>query len=245
MWWVFIKSSVALALACILMRCDACATTKTQVPKIFLASSLAPVGDTIKELISDTPIDLVFQSSSAIAKQIEHGAPCELAILADENWQNYLLQRILVTTLDDALVTNSLVLASIEPLHGDFLTRAPANEQIIIADPDYVPLGAYTKEALDSLGVYHNLKTRFVLASSARQATIMLANKAARVAVLYRSDALNSKFRIVNELPTTSHRPIRYPLVQCASTREPQLRKLVRALRSASFKEKTIAMGFY
>ena len=57
------------------------------------------------------PLRLTFASSSALARQIEQGAPANLFASADQQWMDYLAQRGLVAadTRRD-LLANSLVL---------------------------------------------------------------------------------------------------------------------------------------
>jgi molybdate transport system substrate-binding protein len=245
MWWVYIANSIALASSLLLFA--ACKPSASSRPKLYLASSLAPLHDMIQDLV-DEPLDLVFLSSSAIAKQIERGAPCELAILADELWRDYLIEKNLVTKVDDALMTNSLVLASIDIKKEEaasFFARMPSQERLIIADPDFVPLGRYTREALQAFGAYEKLLPSLVRASSARQATIMLTERAARYAMLYRSDAVDAHLNVVSTLAKTSHRPIRYPLIACKSARTNLLPHLTNALLSERFKQGVTAKGFH
>ena len=246
MWWGFIENSVVIFFTLLLFA--ACKPTAHHATKIYLASSLIPLGDAIKEHMHE-PVDLVFLSSSAIAKQIEQGAPCEMAILADEAWRDYLLQKNLIIAKTESLLSNSLVLASVEAhdlqAAAIFFAKLPAHERIIIADPDYVPLGTYTREALQSLGFYQKFELHFLRASSARQATIMLSQRAARFGVLYRSDALHAKLNIVFSFDAKSHRPIRYPLVQCKTAREKMLPDLVHTFLSKQFKDRFTSLGFY
>lgn len=244
MWWAFTKNSVVLTLVFFL----ACKTNNDRPPKIYLASSMVPLSNAIKNAVHE-PIDLVFLSSSAIAKQIEHGAPCELAILADDIWRDFLVAKKLARIKIENFASNSLVLASVDKTKTNdvhnFLNSLAKDEHIIIADPDFVPLGTYTKEALVSLKLYEQFSTRMVRASSARQATTMLTERAAKYAVLYHSDALNDDVNIVAPLPATTHQPVRYPLVICTSAREQKIAPLIDALMSARVQNSLISLGFH
>lgn len=245
MSWALIKSSFVVVILFFL------SCTANQAPsRIYLASSLAPLGDTIRDLAGE-PVDLVFLSSSAIAKHIEQGAPCEIAVLADEKWRDHLRRRNSITDEIRSIANNSLVLVSNsddEDLGDDvknFFHQLPAQEKIVIADPDFVPLGAYTKNALTTLGLYQRLTPQFVHASSARQATVMLEEQAARYAILYRSDAQSAGFNRVVPIHQKHHRAIQYPLVVCRTARRERVQNLKKIFLSEPFKERLREQGFY
>src|SRR5580700_3656438 len=139
---------------------------------IYLASSLSILKDDIAALApKDFKIDLVFQSSSVIAKQIAFGAPCELAIVADERWRDYLLNSKVAKAHALPLAQNALVIAGVSTRASNNLSELLSPKtasKLIIADPEYVPLGSYAKEALLASGHYEAWKDRLILAHSAR-----------------------------------------------------------------------------
>ena len=45
---------------------------------------------------ANPPLRFSFAASSALARQIEHGAPADLSLSADEPWMDYLAQRGLI-----------------------------------------------------------------------------------------------------------------------------------------------------
>lgn len=234
-------------LAWIIVSCTACKARPSPRVNILLASSLLPLENIIRNSIG-VQVDLMFLSSSAIAKQIEQGAPCDLAVLADEQWQEYLLEKNLVETTSHSFAENALVLVSNEP-HATtsvdkFFADFAASEKIIIGDPDFVPLGVYTKEALERSGLFSRLSAQFVRASSALQASNMLKERVAQWAVLYRSDAKASGIFIVSPIDSSLHRPIRYPVVKCKSAHHPNCNRAKQALLSQHMKQAAAALGF-
>src|SRR6476620_1550410 len=103
-----------------------------------------------------------YAASSALARQIESGAPAQMFISADLDWMDYLQQRNLIqTTTRKNWLGNKLVIAEpadaaqaigIKP--GFDLAGALKSGKLAIADPDSVPAGKYGKAALEKLGVW-------------------------------------------------------------------------------------------
>src|SRR5690606_31687012 len=125
---------------------SSCTRSQENRPAIlYLASSLLPLKSSI-ETLSQVPIELKFLSSSAIAQQVSQGAPCDGVVLADDEWQQFLSDKNLVGSEVKIIATNSLVLAGRTKLKNSLLTLqslALSGQKIILADPNYVPLGRY------------------------------------------------------------------------------------------------------
>lgn len=216
MWWVYIGFSFLIAIIGWSMLSS---RPKTEKTRVYLASSLMPLAADLK-LVAGDSLDLIFLNSSAIAKQVLEGAPCDAIILADDKWKAKLLTEGLVQPEIKNIASNTLVVASNES-HGtsedllSFFSGLAADDKIIIGDPLYVPLGAYTEEALEKIGVYKSLSNRFILAHSARAASVLLKEKAARFAILYESDAKAEKAHVVAKIDPKLHRTIEYPFLSC------------------------------
>jgi molybdate transport system substrate-binding protein len=248
MWWASIKNSFFLILY--LMLTAACQKSAISSAKLYLASSLMPLAEDIQRFsLTQMPIELVFLSSGAIARQIEQGAPCDAAILADEGWQDYLFSKGLVRDRGVVVAKNSLVLASARAhpfLHDavKLLRHLPKRHRLIIGDPDSAPLGSYTKEALLSLGLYENLREQFFYSHSARHAAILLTQGAAPFAILYRTDALNDKIAIIGRFNLKTHRPIEYPFLSCNNAKKEALAAIKAIIFSPAFIAALAAKGF-
>ena len=126
-------------------------------PVIFAAASLKDALDTIaadwkKQTGNDTKIS--YAASSALARQIEAGAPADIFISADEDWMNWAQQRKLINDASrETLLGNSLVLIAPSDLKivfkiapGADLTGALGNGRLAVADVSAVPAGKYAKE---------------------------------------------------------------------------------------------------
>ena len=217
------------AFACALAPAISTAETVT----VFAAASLKEALDEqAQRFEADTGqrVIAVYGASSALARQIEAGAPAAVFISADLDWMDYLQQRsLLVPGSRGQLLGNSLVLiapakssASLKIAPGFALAAALGAEKIAIANPDSVPAGKYAKAALQSLGVWSGVEKHAVRAENVRGALALVARGEAAFGVVYRTDALAEKsVRIVDTFPESSHAPIVYPiaLVNTANAR--------------------------
>jgi molybdate transport system substrate-binding protein len=252
MWWGWVRNSLKMSplisffLLTLLVSCTQ--KNHEDKAKLYLASSLAVLAEDIQKLSGKLSIDMVFLSSSAIAKQIAQGAPCDAAILADEQWLRYLLQKNTVEPISRLFAKNRLVLVGPHDHQpqglSDALKQIPKGKKLIIGDPDFVPLGAYTKEALTNIGWLKKLSTQLLPAHSARQASLLLSQGAGSFAILYQSDAQASFAHIIAHLDPSLHRPIEYPFLVCKKARSYQAKALEQLLFSKAFKTALTSKGF-
>src|ERR1700685_1032911 len=146
---------------------------------VFGATSLSEVLQDLGDAFTkDTsiPVRFSFAASSALARQIENGAPADLFFSADLEWMDYLQARALIrpaTRVD--MVGNQLILVApvdskvslkIEPHFA--LAATLGKGRLATGDPDSVPAGRYAHEALTQLGVWDSVADRIVGAENVR-----------------------------------------------------------------------------
>lgn len=166
---------------------------------------------------------LSFAASSALARQIDAGAPADLFVSADQAWMDTVQRAGLVQVGTRAtLLANRLVLvapagraAPIAIRRGFPLARALGTGRLAMADPDTVPAGRYGKAALTALGVWPAVAGRVARADSVRGALALVARGEAPYGIVYATDArAEPGVRIVGTFPAASHPPIVYPIAR-------------------------------
>jgi molybdate transport system substrate-binding protein len=196
---------------------------KTLVVLIFAASSLQTALDDLVIRIqraTDVDVRVSYAASSALARQIDNGAPADLFISADLDWMDYLSGRKLIR--DDSrvnLVGNRLVLVAPagQPLTlmirpGFDLAKSLGGGRLALANPDVVPAGKYAKAALTNLGVWDSVANRIAAAENVRAALLLVSRREAPLGIVYATDALVDKgVRLVDTFQASSHPPIVYP----------------------------------
>lgn len=165
-----------------------------------------------------------FAASSALARQIEAGAPADLFMSADEEWMDALAAKRLIAPGTRAdLVGNRLVVVepagrrTAVPLNGAKLARLLGAGPLAMADPDSVPAGRYGKAALTRLGAWDAIAPNIVRAENVRAALALVERGAAPFGIVYLTDArASAKVRIAGIFPQSSHPPIVYPIARLA-----------------------------
>lgn len=166
-----------------------------------------------------------FAAASALAKQIEQGAPADVFISADLKWMDYLDGKDkIVKASRRNLLGNQLVLIAPKgkafpvklekdfDLPGAFVGRWCSCDQS-------VPIGRYSQQALTALGWWAALEPRLAAAPDVRSALAFVERGECAVGIVYESDAkVSDKVEVLAIFPADSHDPVLYPaaLVQGA-----------------------------
>ncbi len=170
--------------------------------------------------MSRSKAKISYGASSALAKQIEAGAPAQVFISADLDWMDYLEQRKLLRPgTRKNILGNKLVL--IAPAGSNIKTQiAPGfplakllgGGRLATADPAHVPAGKYTKAALEKLGVWDSVSGKLAPAETVRAALALVARGEAPLGTVYSTDAaVESKVRVAAMFPDGLHPAIVYP----------------------------------
>lgn len=168
-----------------------------------------------------------YAASSALAKQIEAGAPADLFASADLEWMDWAAQRkLIIPESRKSLLGNALVLIAgnedpvslkIEPGFG--LAKAIGSSRLATGNPAAVPAGKYARQALTHLGVWEQVEPLVAGTDNVRAALALVARGEAKFGIVYASDARSEpKVRVVDTFPAASHPPVVYPFAQVAGS---------------------------
>lgn len=183
-----------------------------------------------------------FAASSALARQIEAGAPADLFISADEEWMDYVaLKALLRPATRVSFLTNQLVLIAprdsriaLRLAPGVPLARALGDRRLAIADPAAVPAGRYAKAALTSLGAWPSVEPKLARTENVRAALALVERGEAPLGIVYATDArASTKVRVVGQFSAASHPPISYPVALLATAASPDAEPFRRFLISS------------
>jgi molybdate transport system substrate-binding protein len=165
-----------------------------------------------------------FAASGPLLKQIEEGAPVDVFASADQKTMDQAQEKKLINEKSRVnFAANSLVL--IAPA-GDAPSFAKTEdltakgvERVAIGNPEAVPAGRYTKEALTLKKLWDPLQPKFILAESVRQVLDYVVRGEVQAGFVYRTDALQAgdKVRIIETVPGKT--PVTYPISILAASK--------------------------
>lgn len=194
-----------------------------------------------------------YAASSALAKQIEQGAPADVFLSADLQWMDYVAEHKLIkpdTRVN--LLGNRLVLIAaadsrldkVEIKDGFDIARLAGDGRIAVADVRAVPAGLYAKAALEKLGAWKAAEPKLAMAENVRATLAFVARGETPVGIVYETDAkVEPKVKIVGVFPDGSHPPVVYPVAVTATAKAAAARYLA-FLRSGDAKTIFEKYGF-
>jgi molybdate transport system substrate-binding protein len=211
---------------------------------VFAAASLKNALDDTVAAYEKSGGDIVkvsYAASSALAKQIENGAPADIFISADLDWMNDVEKHhaikpetranyfgnvlVLVEPADDAKTVD------IKP--GFALAAMLGDGRLAMANPDSVPAGKYGKAALQKLGVWGAVEGKIASAEDVRAALLFVSRKEAPFGIVYQSDAVADEgVTIAGIFPADTYPPIIYPAALTASSTNPEAAKFLAFMHS-------------
>ncbi|MGP4077817.1 molybdate ABC transporter substrate-binding protein [Halobacillus sp. K22] len=211
-------------LACIVIIVSlASCSASSEENKSLTISAAASLTDAIKELIDtyesshNTSIQLNLASSGKLARQIEQGAPVDLYLSANQKWMDQLeAEEQIESDSRRNFTSNHLVI--IGPKNKDelnsleALATLPPESQIAVGEPESVPAGSYTKQALKKIQIWEALKEQLVFASDVRQVLTYVESGNVSYGIVYGSDAkISDQVHVLTEIDPALHKPIVYP----------------------------------
>jgi len=194
-----------------------------------------------------------YAASSALARQIEQGAPADIFAAADLDWMDYSAQK--KTIKDDTrvnLLGNRLVLiapkdskiAEVKIDPGFDLAGLIGDGRITTGEVTSVPVGKYAKGALEKLGIWASVEKKFAMADNVRAALALVARGEAMLGIVYETDAkIEPGVKIVGAFPPDSHPAIVYPVAATVNAK-PEAAAYLAFLRSGTAKAVFEQYGF-
>jgi molybdate transport system substrate-binding protein len=223
---------------------------------VFAAASLKNALDAVNTAWQADPekrATISYAASSALAKQVEEGAPADIFISADLDWMKYLADKNLVVTASQVnLLGNQIVLvapkdsAVTAKIEKDFkLAELLGDGKLAMADTKAVPAGKYGKAALESLGVWAAVEGKTAQAENVRAALKLVSSGEAALGIVYETDArADATVKVIDTFPADSHPPIIYPVAITTASKNTDAAAFVTFLQSDQAKAIFEAQGF-
>lgn len=250
-----VLAALALGLAAMLFGGASGAVAQEKVI-VFAAASLKNALDAVNAACEADVGELAtvsYAASSALAKQIEEGAPADIFVSADLDWMKYLSDKNLIRTdTKTELLGNRIVLiapadskAETKIEKGFDLVGLLGDGRLAMGNFKAVPAGKYGKAALESLGVWVSVENKVAQAENVRAALKLVSTGEAPLGIVFQTDAnADRDVKVVGIFPEDSHPPIVYPVAQTAASKDAEAPAFLKCLQSAKAKELFEAQGF-
>jgi molybdate transport system substrate-binding protein len=223
---------------------------------VFAAASLKNALDNVNaacEADVGAKATISYAASSALAKQIEEGAPADVFISADLDWMKYLSDKKLTKPETEVkLLGNRIVLVAPKDSKAE-ATIAPnfdlagliGDGKLAMGNVDSVPAGKYGKAALEKLGVWEGVSGKIAQAENVRAALKLVSTGEAAAGIVYQTDAAAEPgVKVVGTFPEDSHPPIIYPIGLTAATQDQDAADFEKCLQTQKAKELFEKEGF-
>jgi molybdate transport system substrate-binding protein len=223
---------------------------------VFAAASMKNALDELNAAYtakSGVKVTSSYAASSALAKQIEQGAPADIFISADQEWMDYSVGKKDINEASRvSLLGNSIVLiagkdsklADVKIGQGFDLAKLAGDGKIATGDVKSVPVGKYAKAALEKLGSWTAAEPKFAMAESVRAALTLVSRGEAPIGIVYSTDAkVDPGVKIIGTFPADSHPAIIYP-VAATTTAKSEAADYLAFLKSPASKTVMEKYGF-
>jgi molybdate transport system substrate-binding protein len=231
---------------------------KTTDSQTVLVSAAASLKDVLAK------VDLLFEqghpgvkithnsgASGVLQQQIEQGAPSDVFLSAGQKQLDALqFKGLVVTQTRRNLLTNRLVLIapkrSMLALKGFQDLAGSRVKRIAVGEPKSVPVGQYTEELFQNLGILAQLRPKLVLSNSARSVLAAVESGNVEAGVVYATDAkISEQIRIISTATEKLHSPIAYPVAVLKNSQNIALAKAyVQFLSSPAAQSIFVDSGF-
>ena len=182
-----------------------------------------------------------YAASSALAKQIEGGAPADIFMSADLDWMDYLAKKNLIKAdTRSNLLGNKIVLVApkdhakpVDIKKGFDLAALLGDGKLAMGEVKSVPAGKYGKAALEALGAWPSVEGKVAGAESVRAALALVSRGEAPYGIVYQTDAsADPGVAVVGTFPTDSHPPIIYPVAVLSESKNTDAAAYLEFLKS-------------
>jgi len=173
-----------------------------------------------------------FAASGRLLQQIEAGAPVDVFTPADQETMDRAQEHKLIDPDTRVNFTaNDLLLVVPNNCTDISCPKDLANPKVgkvALGEPDAVPAGSYTKQALITLGLWDALSPKMVYGLSVKQALDYVALGEVDAAFIYATDALLAKQRVREIMNMSGHKRIVYPAaVVSASSQKDRAKEFI------------------
>ncbi|WP_332854161.1 molybdate ABC transporter substrate-binding protein [Duganella sp. S19_KUP01_CR8] len=215
-----LKLGVALVLAAVGV--SASATDITVSAAASLTNAFKEIGAAYEKEHAGDKVQFNFAASDPLVQQIAKGAPVDVFASADQDAMDKADSlKLLAAGSRKNFASNSLVL--ITPIAGSLPIKGIADLQqaavtrVTMGNPASVPVGRYTRHALEQAKLWAAVEPKAIFGTSVRQSLDYVARGEVDAGFVYATDAavMKDKVKVIATVPTET--PVSYPIAVIAA----------------------------
>jgi molybdate transport system substrate-binding protein len=193
-----------------------------------LTNAFKELGQSFEAQNPDTKVLLNFAASDVLLQQIIKGAPADVFASADQEAMNKAEAEKAVQPASRRNFANNqivLVVPADSTLHItqlQDLTQA-AVKRVAYGNPASVPVGRYTKAALEHVNLWEAVAAKGVPAQNVRQSLDYVARGEVEAGFVFSTDAAIMPDKVKVALRVPSQAPVSYPIAVTANTRQAEM----------------------
>ena len=189
-----------------------------------LTNAFQDIGKEYEKAKPGTKVIFNFGSSGFLVQQIIKGAPVDVFASADEDTMNRAEssnQLAPKSRVDFARNTLVLAVPKGSPLQLKALAdlQQDAVKRIAVSQPGAVPVGTYSKQALEAAKLWDVLDKKYIYTQNVRQSLDYLARKEVDAAFVYRTDVDVMPDKVVTAFDVPLKADILYPIAAIQKSR--------------------------
>lgn len=225
---------ICLSIVCVALFISGCSSNSVKQSNLTI-SAAASLTDSLNKIVTsfekehpNIKIAVNYGASGALRQQIEQGAKVDLFLPVSVKDLETLESEKLIDPANSLIFARNILVLIVpqgNPLNIkglDDLKKSDVKHIAIGAVPS-VPAGIYAKESLEKVGVFNDLKTKFIYAKDVRQVLEYVVTGNVDAGFVYKTDAATSKgVQIASTIPDLNHKPIAYYAAILNSTKHPE-----------------------
>lgn len=174
----------------------------------------------------DIKVEATYDASGKLQTQIESGLEADIFFSAAQKQMNALDEEGMIDSESiKNLLENKIVLiapASAENSEIKTFEDIEKAKSIAVGDPESVPVGQYSKEALTNLKLWDKIQDKVSLGTNVTEVLNWVAESSAECGIVYATDAATTdKVKVVAEAPEGSlAKPVVYPVAKLKNAKD-------------------------
>tara|TARA_B110000090_G_scaffold43219_1_gene48345 strand:+ start:1763 stop:2542 length:780 start_codon:yes stop_codon:yes gene_type:complete len=200
------------------------ASLPTTPLRVAVAANFAPVLEKLLPQFtqqSQIPVQIISGASGTLYLQINHGAPFDVFLSADDSRPKKLQadNLTLTNTLETYAYGQLALWSAVDKLSLAKLSKIIKNNRLAISNPNTAPYGKAAKETLEALKLWQHVQNKLITGININQTFQQVRSQAVNFGLVANSQlVLNQLTGTV--IPSEYHQPIRQQLVILKSSKQ-------------------------